>query len=240
MIRRLLPLLLIPVLAFAAEGDTKTGFLDRTFKEADGKEVKYGLFVPLDYKGDSPVPLVVFLHGSGESGTDGQKQMKVGLAPAVRKREKTFPAIVIFPQSQKGGWKAGSDEGKRLLAIVDEVSKTYKVDPKRVYLTGLSMGGYGTWSHAAATPERWAAIVPVCGGGDPSTAVKFKDIPCWAFHGDADTAVKVDGSRNFIEALKKAGGEPKYTEYPGVAHNSWDKAYGTDELYEWLFKQARK
>jgi predicted peptidase len=210
------------------------GFLNRVHKDPGGEEAKYVLFIPHDYKGDKPYPIILFLHGAGETGTDGQKQARVGLGSAVRKKEKTFPFIVVFPQSQKRTWQANSGDGQRALAILAEVQKEYKVDPKRVYLTGLSMGGFGTWSMAAAYPDRWAAIVPICGGGNPSQADKIKDIPCWCFHGDADKAVPVDRSRKMIEALKAAGGSPKYTEYPGVGHNSWDKAYGTAELYDWL------
>jgi predicted peptidase len=102
------------------------------------------------------------------------------------------------------------------------------------------MGGMGTFSIAAAHPDRWAAIVPICGRGDVKTAAKLKDIPCWCFHGDADSAVNVSGSRNMMEAIKKAGGSPKYTEYPGVGHNSWDKAYAEKELFPWLLEQKKK
>jgi predicted peptidase len=102
------------------------------------------------------------------------------------------------------------------------------------------MGGMGTWSLAVAYPDRWAAIVPICGRGDPSAAEKIKHLPCWCFHGDADKAVPVSGSRDMIEALRKAGGSPKYTEYPGVGHNCWDRAYNTDELYQWLLEHKRK
>src|SRR5206468_3124323 len=112
--------------------------------------------------------------------------------------------------------------------------KEYKVDPKRVYLTGLSMGGYGTWSLATAYPDRWAAIVPVCGAGNPEKAYRLKHVPCWCFHGDDDKAVPVRRSRDMILALKLAGGQPRYDEYAGVGHNSWDQAYGTPELYDWL------
>jgi predicted peptidase len=218
----------------AAAGDSKVGFLDRTHDKA-----KYVLFVPHDYKGDKEYPLILFLHGAGERGSDGQKQAKVGLGPAVRKQEKTFPFFAVFPQAQRG-WGADSADAKRALAILAEVQKEYKIDAKRVYLTGLSMGGYGTWSLAAKYPERWAAIVPVCGGGDPATAKAIKDIPCWCFHGDADKAVPVGRSRKMIEALKEAGAKPRYDEYKGVGHNSWDRAYGTKELYEWLLMQKKK
>jgi predicted peptidase len=221
---------------FAAD----TGFLDRIHKDADGKDAKYVLFIPHDYKGDKQYPLILFLHGSGETGTDGAKAAAVGLGPAIKKNEKAFEFIAIFPQSQKRTWKAESDDAKRALEILDEVKKEYKVDEKRIYLTGLSMGGFGTWSLAAKYPEKWAAIVPICGGGDPASAEKIKDLPCWCFHGDADKAVMVTQSQKMIEALKKAGGMPTYTEYPGVGHNSWDKAYATPELYEWLLKQRKK
>lgn len=225
----------------AADKD-QHGFLDRVYKDGD-KESKYVLFIPHDYKGDKVYPVILFLHGAGESGTDGKKQATVGLAPAIKKREKTFPFIAIFPQADKaarGSWTAESPYAQRALKILEQVQKDYKVDSKRVYLTGLSMGGYGTWSLAAAFPDKWAAIVPICGAGDPSAAAKFKDVPCWAFHGDKDGAVKVEGSRDMIKALKDAGGSPKYTEYPGVNHNSWDMAYGTSDLYDWLLMQKLK
>jgi predicted peptidase len=239
-LRWLLPLGLLVVALPLWAADPPTGFIDRVYKGTDGAEAKYVIFVPADYKGDKPYPVILFLHGAGETGTDGTKQTKTGIGPAIRKQEKTFPCIVVFPQSQKRSWRADSEDGKRALAILEEVKKDYKVDDKRIYLTGLSMGGFGTWSMAAAHPDKWAAIVPICGSGSPATAEKIKDIPCWCFHGDADTAVKVEGSRNMIKALEAAGAKPKYSEYPGVGHNSWDKAYGTKELWEWLLMQQKK
>ena len=223
-------------LAFAAD----TGFLDKTYKDSAGAEHKYVLFVPHSYKKDHPAPTILFLHGAGETKGGSKMPVEVGIGPAIKHREKTFPFITIIPQAPVRGWQAGGQSSKMALGILDSVSKDYSVDSKRLYLTGLSMGGFGTWSHAAADPSKWAAIIPICGGGSGANAEKIKDIPCWCFHGDADTAVKVDLSRNMIEALKKAGGHPKYTEYPGVGHNSWDKAYATDELYEWMLKQEKK
>jgi predicted peptidase len=212
------------------------GFLNRVYKGADGKEAKYVVFIPHDYQGDRPYPLIVFLHGRGECGSDGEKQVTVGLGPAIKKHEKSFGFITVFPQSQKS-WVANSEDGKRALHILDQVMKDYKVDARRVYLTGLSLGGVGTWSMATAYPERWAAIVPICGRGDHNKAEKIKNIPCWCFHGDADKTVGVENSRHMINALKSAGAKPKYTEYPGVGHNSWDKAYASAELYDWLLQQ---
>jgi len=225
-----------------ARGDdpVKHGFLDRVYKDSSGESAKYVLFVPYDYTGDKAFPLILFLHGAGETGKDGKKQGQTGMGPAIKKREKDFPCIVIFPQSQKRSWQASSTDAKRALAILAEIQKEYKVDPNRIYLTGLSMGGYGTWSLATAHPELWAAIVPICGGGNPKLADKIKDIPCWCFHGDADKAVAVQRSRDMIAALKAAGASPRYTEYPNVGHNSWDRAYGTPELFPWLLEQHRK
>jgi predicted peptidase len=227
-------------LSVAHARESKTGFLNRVHKDPDGKEAKYVLFVPPDYKGDKPFPLILFLHGAGETGKDGHKQATVGLGPAIKKQEKSFPFIVIFPQSQQRTWQAGTPDGQRAIDILNEVEKEFRVDPKRVYLSGLSMGGFGTWSIAAKYPDRWAAIVPVCGGGNPAKAEAIKDIPCWCFHGDQDRPVPVERSRQMIKALETAGAKPKYTEYPGVGHNSWDKAYGTPELYEWLLQQHLK
>ncbi|MFL5241041.1 MAG: prolyl oligopeptidase family serine peptidase [Gemmataceae bacterium] len=233
-------LLIAPALA-RAEDKVEHGFLNRVHKDADGKEAKYIVYVPKAYTGAKPFPLILFLHGAGETGTDGKKQAEVGLGKAIKHEGDSFSFIAVFPQSQKRTWKADSEDGKRAIAILDEVEKAYKVDKKRVYLTGLSMGGYGTWSFAAAYPDRWAAIIPICGGGDPNTAEKIKNIPCWCFHGDKDQAVNVEQSRRMVKALKDAGAkEVEYTEFPGVGHNSWDKAYATKDLFGWLLKHELK
>ena len=231
--------------ARAADDKAKTGFIDKTFKNADGTTSPYVVFVPKDYDGTKEYPVILFLHGAGETKQpnakkEGQLPVNVGIGPAIKKREKDFPFIVVIPRAEGFGWGADTANAKRALAMLDEVNKEYKTDAKRQYLTGLSMGGMGTWSIAMAHPDRFAAIAPICGRGDTKTAEKIKDLPCWCFHGDADTAVKVEGSREMIDAIKKAGGSPKYTEYPGVGHNSWDKAYGTDELYTWLLAQKKK
>lgn len=231
-------LLIVPGFVMAAE-PVKTGIVNKTFKNADGHESPYVVFVPHDYDGSKAYPVILFLHGSGETKGGSKQPVQVGIGPAIKERDKSFPFITVIPQSEKRTWKADSEDGQRAIAILDEVMKEYKTDPNRVYLTGLSMGGYGTWSLAAAHPKKWAAIAPVCGGGDPASAETIKDLPCWCFHGDMDKAVPVSRSREMIAALKAAGGSPKYTEYPGVPHNSWDKAYGTDELYTWMLEQKK-
>ena len=186
----------------ARDGKAKTGFVTKTFTNADGSKSPYVVFVPHDYDGSKAVPVILFLHGAGETKGGGKMPAEVGIGPAIKKREKTFPFLTVIPQSEKRTWKADSDDGKRALAILDEVTKSYKTDPKQTYLTGLSMGGFGTWSIAAAHPEKWAAIVPICGGGNTAAAEKIKGIPAWVFHGDKDTAVPVDLSRKMVEALK--------------------------------------
>ena len=227
-----------------ADEKAKTGFVDKTFKNADGTTSPYVVFVPPSYDGTKEYPTILFLHGAGETKQadkkDGKLPAEVGIGPAIKKREKDFPFIVVIPRAEGFGWGADTKNAKRALAMLDEVQKEYKTDPKRQYLTGLSMGGMGTWSIAMAHPDRFAAAVPICGRGDVKTAEKIKDLPVWAFHGDADTSVKVEGSRDMIDAIKKAGGSPKYTEYPKVGHNSWDMAYGTDDLYKWLLEQKKK
>jgi len=229
---------LVSSLAVCA-GEAKTGFIERIHKGADG-EAKYVLFVPHDYKADKTYPVILFLHGSGETGSDGEKQVKQGLGPAIKKLEKSFAFFAVFPQSQKRTWKADSDDANRALAILDQVTKEYNIDPKRTYLTGLSMGGSGTWSLAAKFPQRWAAIAPICGRGDIDAATVLKNVPCWCFVGDADKADLVQNNRELTKALMAAGSNAIYTEYPGVGHNSWDRAYATPELYDWLLKHNLK
>jgi predicted peptidase len=157
--------------------------------QGQGRRFELRSFRAHDYKGDKEYPLILFLHGAGERGDDGEAPVKQGIGNAIKFKggEQKFPFFVIFPQCAKGGsWKAGGSDADRALAMLDEVQKQYKIDGKRIYLTGLSMGGGGTWSLAAAYPDRWAAVAPICGGGDPANASKIKDIPCWAFCGDAD------------------------------------------------------
>jgi predicted peptidase len=218
-------------------GAMPTGFLDKVYRGNGGHEVKYVVFIPHEYDGKRAFPVILYLHSAGLTGTDGREQVKGSLGEAIRRREKTFPFIAVFPQSHGGSWQADSVDGKRAVAILDDVLRSYAVDAKRVYLTGVSMGGEGTWSLAAAHPDRWAAIVPLCGGGDPRTATKIKGIPCWCFHGEAD---QPEQSRAMIRALKWAGGRPLYHEYPGVGHNCWDLTYAMPDLYEWLLLQKLK
>jgi predicted peptidase len=227
-----------------AQDKPKTGFIDRTFKNADGTSSPYVVFVPHSYDGTKEYPIILFLHGAGETKNpkakkEGKMPVEVGIGPAIKTREKTFPFITVIPRAEGFGWGAETANGKRAIAMLDEVMKDYKVDSKRQYLTGLSMGGAGTWSLAAAHPDRWAAIAPICFGGDPATAEKIKDIPCWCFLGDQDSKRLVEGTRGMVAALEKAGGKPRFTEYKWVGHDSWDPAYATNQLYAWLLQQKK-
>jgi predicted peptidase len=214
-------------------------FLRRHYRDLAGEEFIYRVFVPSHYTPDRTWPLVLSLHGSGDSGDDGEAQIRSGLAAEVRRRQHNVPFLAVFPQSLDLTWDAASDDGKRAVAILDEVCREFRVDLDRVYLTGFSMGGGGTWSLARAHPERWAAIAPVCGYGNPAWAPPIRHIPCWCFHGASDGVISVEESRAMVRALREAGGSPRYTEYPDVGHD-WRQAYGSDELYEWLLKQRRK
>jgi predicted peptidase len=239
--RRVLLLLTLAPLALAAPvhaAAAPTGFLNRTV-EADGKSIPYVLYVPRDYSPEKRWPVILFLHGSGERGSDGLKQSQVGLGGAVRLYPERYPALVVMPQCAAGERWSGQMAALALKAV-DQTLAEYSCDPSRQYLTGLSMGGYGSWLIAAQHPTRFAAVVPVCGGGSTDDASKLKELPIWVFHGDADTAVPVARSRQMVEAIKAAGGSAiKYTEYPGVGHNSWDAAYADKAMAEWLFAQKR-
>jgi acetyl esterase/lipase len=211
------------------------GFQIHTLK---GNHRRYVVYVPEGYDGNKTFPVVLFLHGAGERGDDGITPAQVGLGPAVLNRPNGIPAIVVFPQARQT-WSADSADGIAALQALDEVMRDYKVDPKRVILTGLSMGGRGSWDIGTAHPERFAAVVPICGPGDPETADRLKGLPVWTFCGDADRDETVLNLRTMVETLRNAGNAARLTEYRGVGHNSWDRAYNSPELIDWMLAQAR-
>jgi predicted peptidase len=190
-------------------------------------KMNYLLFLPEGYgKKDKKWPLILFLHGAGETGNDLARVKRHG-PPRIVEKKKDFPFIVVSPQASRRGWNPDV-----LNALLDDVLSKYDVDKDRVYLTGLSMGGYGTWALAAAHPERFAAIVPICGGGDPAEAKKYKNLAIWVFHGAKDRLVPVRNSRVMVDAIKKAGGKAELTIYPEADHDSWTETYNNPKLYE--------
>lgn len=227
----------------------------KAFKGSDGKSLNYRFLAPEKVESGKTYPLVIFLHGAGERGDDNTKQMVHGVADFVKPESRAkYPCFLIAPQCPTGkrwaevDWSAAKHDmppepGETmalLLGLIDSLVKDLPIDKKRIYVTGLSMGGYGTWDILARRPDFFAAGMPICGGADEKTAPRIVKIPVWVFHGDKDTAVKVERSRNMVEALKKAGGMPKYTEYPGVGHNSWTQTYANPEVLQWLFGQKRE
>jgi len=240
---RVLPcFLLLLLMSLIAPATATADQTAQTFKHTiNGTEHSLGylLYLPkgFDAKKDQKWPVLLFLHGSGERGSDINKVKAHGPPKIVGTgHDKDLPFIIISPQCpEKQWWNA-----QLLVALIDEVVKNHHGDTDRIYCTGLSMGGFGTWDLCTKYPEKFAAAVPICGSGNPAVAAKMKDIPTWVFHGDKDTAVKIEGSQKMVDALKAAGGDVQFTIYPGVGHDSWTKTYDNPELYKWLLKQKRK
>lgn len=238
----------------ATAEDVRERFEKREFADREGQKLLYRLLRPKDYHPNRKYPLVVFLHGAGERGSDNTAQLVHGMADfASDKIMESYPVFVIAPQCpDKLQWvevpwtadehqmpKEPSQPLRQTLELVVALQKEFSIDSARLYITGLSMGGFGVWDAIQRQPDLFAAAAPVCSGGDATLARQIKDVPVWAFHGDADEVVKVRRSRDMIAALEAAGGSPKCTEYKGVGHDSWTATYKDPELYKWLFAQKR-
>lgn len=221
----------VPAMALADDATQTSQHLDVSVKV----EMNYLLALPKDYDKQDTWPLVLFLHGAGERGDNLDLVKKHG-PPKLIGEGKDFPFIVVSPQCPKDVWW----EPTELTALLDQIVKTHKVDEDRIYVTGLSMGGFGTWRLAAYTPDRFAAIAPICGGGEKYWARRFSHLPTWAFHGAKDQGVPLERSQEMIDAMKEKGGKPKLTIYPEAEHDSWTETYNNPEFYEWLLKQKRK
>jgi predicted peptidase len=265
---RKMPAFLILWLAIAAIAvvpasakNRATGFLDRSIV-VQGTTYKYQVFVPETWTPHQKWPIILFLHGSGERGSDGMQQTDVGIGTEIRSDRGRIPAIVVMPQCSKNFWWSQPPMDDLAIATLEAASKEFRGDPDRTYLTGLSMGGYGTWHLAEKYPHRFAALVVICGGIHPppatlkahpelakwfpadepqsysDAAAKVGKIPVWIFHGADDDTVPVTESRRMYAAMKEAGAEAHYTEYPGIKHVSWDKAYDEEKLFPWLFSKT--
>lgn len=197
----------------------------------------YLLFLPEDYgQKKQGWPLIMFLHGAGERGSDLNK-VKVHGPPKIVENRKDFPFIVVSPQCPEDDWWTGKVEV--LINLLDDIVARYKVDTERIYLTGLSMGGFGTWSLASEYPERFAAIAPICGGGNRIMALRLKDIPVWVFHGAKDKTVPLKESEEMVNAIRNRGGNAKFTIYPDAGHDSWTETYNNQKLYDWFLEHRK-
>ncbi len=251
-----LPLFLFVALAFVAPVVTRAAeeYEARTFTAKDGLQLGYRLLKPRNVNAAKKYPLVLLLHGAGERGSDNTAQLKHGastfLNPETREK---YPCFVLVPQcpaeqtwSAVKGWTGAAAFEEEptvpmtlVLGAVDALLKELPIDKGRLYVTGLSMGGFGTWDILTRQPQRWAAAVPICGGGDPARIGVAKGVALWAFHGVKDTAVPVIRTQEMVAALESAGGAPLYSEYPDVGHDSWKIAYEEPEFLPWLFAQKR-
>lgn len=201
--------------------------------------LNYLLFLPNGYSEgtEKKWPLILFLHGMGERGDDLER-VKLHGPPKVLEEGEDLPFIVVSPQCPETSW--WPVEVDALNALLDDLVAKYAVDEDRIYLTGLSMGGFGTWNLATAYPEKFAAIAPICGRGDTTKAHVLKHIPAWVFHGAEDETVPPESSEEMVNALKEIGADVQYTLYPDAGHDSWTETYNNPKLYEWFLKHKRK
>jgi predicted peptidase len=228
------------------------------FTSLKGDTIPYRLFIPSAYDTAKKYPLVLFHHGGGGSGNDNKRQFE-GPCPrewAGPERQKNNPCFIVAPQipgrgsrdreNQSGRTELMKEHIRTIHEILDHLETEFSIDQRREYVTGLSMGGECTWMSIIERPDRFAAAVPICAGdrfinmSASERGKKFAHFPLWIFHGAEDNVISVDVSRQVVEELKKAGGTPRYTEYPKTNHNSWSKAYREPELIEWLFDQTRE
>ena len=224
----------------AVQRDLESRLRSQVHESADGV-LPYRIYEPpASAASGEPLPLVLLLHGAGERGDDNRRQLRHGVREFVSvAAQARHPCYLVAPQCPTGGWWMAAGNQASVIGLVEVLCKEYPVDRDRIYITGLSMGGSGTWSAISARPDLFAAALPICGAGDPSSVDRLVELPIWAFHGAADRVVPVEKSRAMIEALRATGGHPRYTEYPGVGHDSWTRTYAADEVLDWLFRQRR-
>lgn len=234
-------------------------FQSHQFNGSSGLTLPYRLLTPPVLVVQQSYPLVLFLHGSGERGDCNELQLRHGVSRFAEPAERrAHPSFVLAPQCPRriggsaGSWITPERRGNSsrfpeklgpalstVMELVALAEESYPVDPARIYVVGISMGGFATWQLLHTGPERFAAGIPICGGGNTEWAASFAHRPVWVFHGDQDSMVPVEWSREMVSALREAGASPRYTEYPGVGHNSWDRAFSEPDLLHWLFLQSK-
>lgn len=256
---KLYVLSLLCIVNTIAMAQSNEGFNASTFVNEKSDTLLYQWLKPVGKNQQEKFPLVLFLHGAGERGKDNTKQLKNGASVFLKdENRKTFPAYVVFPQCPEADyWASVAIDRSSLplqldfdyqrpltkslqlaIDLVNSLIKSESIDTTRIYIVGLSMGGMGTFEAVYHYSTLFAAAIPMCGGGDTLSYGKKKPmIPLWIFHGDADNVVEVKHSRQMVHTLKEFSSSVKYTEYPGVRHNSWDYAFADPDLLSWLFAQ---
>lgn len=243
-------LLSAPLASFADDNAILDGFVAREYQSGTGVKLPYRLYIPASANRDQALPLILYLHGSGGAGTDNRKQISGGNAqgthiwiePAVQERH---PAFVLAPQiTENSKWHSPSDEPSpqvaALLDLLDELRSELRIDERRVYVVGQSLGGFGAWDLIARHPNIFAAAAPLCGGGDTKLILSARDVAVWAFHGAKDATVLASRSREMVAALRTVNSSVRYTEYPEVGHDVWTRAFAERDLPEWMFAQSRR
>ncbi len=214
------------------------------FRRISVRERACPVFVPREYHDRQAWPCILFLHGVGENGDDGARHLEAGLPHYVRAHEVTFPAVALFPQC-RGLWKYVGEDERFVLEALAAAEREFRIDPARIYLTGLSQGGCSAFDLGAKYPERWAALLVVCGAGKPEDAPRLAGLPAWIFHGELDEAVPPSGGHLYDD--ESVGGRDmarllpgaRYTEFPGADHFIWDRVYDDPAVWDWLFAQKR-
>jgi len=248
------PLVLAGDVVMCEEANLRDHLEKRVYRNAEGESIPYRLFVPPGYDPRKKYPLILFLHGAGERGRDNEAQLKHPgvLRLACDEADPCFLAAPQCPVGQKwvevpwdfkGPHKTPEEPSPAMrlsMELIDALGKEFRIDPDRRYVTGLSMGGFGTFDLLVRRPQDFAAGIPICGGADEARAKDIAHVALWVFHGSGDPAVPVVRSRSAVEAIKAAGGNPKYTEYEGMGHNVWSRAYQEPELRDWLLRQRRR
>lgn len=241
--------LIVPAISWGQEREKILS--PHIFKNAKNETLPYRLFVPQNYDRKKKYPLVVYLHGGGGVGDDNLKQIQGGNGYLIdfftqAESQTPYPAFVVAPQSAGDGWiesalthPNSTRQLKLVVELIDELRRTYSIDGSRLYVAGQSLGGFGAFAIVSEFPKLFAAGVPLCGGADESKVLSIIKTPLWVFHGEKDEAVPVESSRRIVAAIKKAGGNVKYTEYAGDGHNIWPKVVKEPELLSWLFAQHK-
>jgi predicted peptidase len=227
--------------------DNIDGFVARIYRNASGESMPYRLFIPREYDTQKAYPLILWLHGAGGAGTDNVANISQDQISGTRtwtepKTQAKYPSFVLVPQSP-GNWVDKIDElspqMRLVVGMLESLKTEFNIDAARVYVAGQSDGGYGTWNLITQRPDLFAAAIPLCGGGDPGLAKRIARMPLWVFHGRRDDVIPVSESRRMIDAIRRAGGRPRYTEYGNLGHELWKRTFAEPDLVPWLFSQHR-